>query len=36
MEKTYIIHNSNKMFVMYDPPNVLKNIHNNFMKSDYK
>lgn len=36
IEKPYIVHNSKKVFIMYDPPHLLKNIRNNFMKANYK
>ena len=36
VEKPYIIHDGQKIFVMYDPPHLLKNIRNNFKKSNYK
>ena len=34
--KPYFVHNDKKVFVMYDPPHLLKNVHNNFVKSNYK
>ena len=36
VQKPYIVHNNNKVFVMHNPPYLLKNIHNNFMKSNYR
>ena len=36
IEKPYIVHNHKKVLVMYDPPHLIKNVRNNFMKSDYK
>ena len=35
LDKPYITHNNKKVFVMYDPPHLLKNVRNNFMKSNY-
>ena len=35
-EKPYTVQNNKKVFVIYDPPHLLKNIRNNFMKSNYK
>ena len=31
-----MMHNNKKVFVMYDPPHLLKNVQNNFVKSNYK
>ena len=36
VQRPYIVHNNNKIFVMYDPPYLLKYICNNFMKSNYR
>ena len=36
MQRPYIVHNNNKVFVMYDPPHLLKSIHNNLTKSNYR
>ena len=36
IEKPHIVQNNQKVFVIYDPPHLLKNIRNNFMKSNYK
>ena len=35
-EGPYIVTNNKKVFVMYDPPHLLKNVRNNFRKSNYK
>ena len=34
-EKPYFYHNDAKVFVMYDPPHLLKNVRNNFKKHGY-
>ena len=34
--RPYILYKEHKVFVMYDPPHLLKNIRNNFIRSDYK
>ena len=36
IEKPYIVYNNKRVFVIYDPPHLLKNVWNNFMKSNYK
>ena len=36
VEKPCMIHKGEKVFVIYDPPHLLKNIWNNFIKSNYK
>ena len=36
IDKPYIVHNTNKVYIVYDPPHLLKNVRNNFMKSNYK
>ena len=36
IERPYISVNEKKIFVIYDPPHLLKNIHNNFLKGGYK
>ena len=36
IEKPYIVNNNKRVFVIYDPPHLLKNVWNNFMKSNYK
>ena len=36
IDKPYMMHNNKKVFVMYDPPHLLKNVQNNFVKSNYK
>ena len=36
IEKPYIVYNNKRVFVIYDPPYLLKNVWNNFMKSNYK
>ena len=35
-ERPYIVTNNKKVFVLYDPPHLLKNVRNNFKKSNYK
>ena len=35
VNRPYIIHNDRKIFVMYDPPHLLKNIRNNLKKGDF-
>ena len=35
-QQPYIVSNKKKVFVIYDPPHLLKNVWNNFMKSNYK
>jgi hypothetical protein len=34
-EKPFFYHDTTKVFVMYDPPHLLKNIRNNFKKHGY-
>ena len=34
--KPYIFHNNKKLFVIYDPPHLLKNVTNDFMNNKYK
>ena len=36
IEKPYIVYNNKRVFVIYDPPHLLKNVQNNFTKSNYK
>ena len=36
IKKPYLIHKNRKVYVVYDPPHLLKNVRNNFMKSNYK
>ena len=36
VEKPFMMHNEKKVFVMYDPPHLLKNVRNNLIKSNYK
>ena len=36
IEKPYMIYKTRKVYIMYDPPHLLKNVRNNFMKSNYK
>ena len=36
IEKPYIVQNNKKVSVIYDPPHLLKNMRNNFMKSNYR
>ena len=36
IKKPYIAYNNKRVFVIYDPPHLLKNVQNNFMKSNYK
>ena len=36
IKKPYIVYNNKRVFVIYDPPHLLKNVRNNFMKSNYK
>ena len=36
IEKPFMMHNNKKVFVMYDPPHLLKNVRNNLIKSNYK
>ena len=36
IEKPYMMHNGKKVFVMFDPPHLLKNVRNNFIKSNYQ
>ena len=35
IEKPYIVQNNKKVFVIYDPPHLLNDIRNNFMKNNY-
>ena len=34
-ERPYIVTNDKKVFVVYDPPHLLKNVRNNCRKSKY-
>ena len=36
VEQPYILYNNKNVFVIYDPPHLLKNVQNNLMKSNYK
>ena len=36
VQRPFIVHNNNKVFVMYDPPHLLKSICNNLMKNNYR
>ena len=36
IDKPCIVHNTNKVYTVYDPPHLLKNVRNNFMKSNNK
>ena len=36
LNKPYIKYGDKKIFVLYDPPNLLKNIQNNLKKTDFK
>ena len=36
IERPYLSVNEKKIFVIYDPPHLLKNIHNNFLKGGYR
>ena len=35
IEKPFLLHNDRKVFVIYDPPHLLKNVRNNLMKSNF-
>ena len=35
-ERPYIVSNNKKVFIVYDPPHLLKNVRNIFKKSSYK
>ena len=35
-ERPYIVSNNKKVFVVYDPPHLLRNVRNNCKKSNYK
>ena len=35
LNKPYICHGSKNIFVIYDPPHLVKNIRNNFKKGDF-
>ena len=35
LEQPYILHNNRRIFVIYDPPHLLKNIRNNLKKHDF-
>ena len=35
-ESPYIVTNKKKVFVVFDPPHLLKNVRNNFKKRNYK
>jgi len=36
VSKPYFIHNNNRVIIFYDPPNLLKNIHNSLKKLGLK
>ena len=36
VEQPYIVYNNKNVFVIYDPPHLIKNVQNNLMKSNYK